>query len=672
VISLKHLKLSGSKSRRNILITGLILAGCLLVFLLMWRSGSSLENPSLAKASDHDSYLLDSIAKALRLWDYPRLNLDTVQEGALLKCIGISRLVNSFVNGTAKFDKPEVKEQLLALRDEMKPGFYPEFLLAYWCQRKGQIDESRRWMEQSLEHAPVVLIREYQFVDGRALADTEVGKQGIECRMKTATNSNQSHVLLYPGLITDSQGRILLPCYDTEIRSSSVTYPKGYEIETGRHGYLTLYGDYCQIPSIYVWNKGSPRPVTSLPASSFYDYHNASQAQGLKHRLGVAEFAIERCYRWTGAGTVLATDGRTAVEEPKLTSLPQLPQPPTAMDQAVIHFKRDKLVGHEIYKVRIFDHGSRTLLSNYHAPAAWDYQGMDEIKLQSLGKPLPDSVDVWFYVTSFNEHEKKQIVPLQIGSTVEFEGYKASLTHIHSGTRSYSSSAKGITFQKGSREDDYSMQVAFKITPRGNVSGGLEARVAAVTIDGKRFFCDRVIRSGNRNFVVDFEVALGEVKHLELYPLGKEEFFFFNDVRLPEIQDQTLDQSWSTVVETHGQQGSFSNASVEPAQVTVSVFPGNNSMSMESYSEGLLTRRLNMRWRYGQENRNMDTYATIVCEMKGLSSRMLKTEFEALGANGEVLDGGRSSLGGTMTYRHCKVALNQIQAVRVRLSWSVE
>jgi len=660
------------KAARLGIIAGLALVVAAVVTLPVWRSGATLDNPRPATATEYGPGPLESIGVAMNLQNHPRLSLDPAQETALKACIKVSRMINSSRNGVSLFDMPEVKEQLLGLQKTMSPSFYPEFLLAQWHRRNGRAEESERWMRQSLAHAPVVLVRKYRFMDERPLANTPVGKLGVECRMKTAKGGNEYQVLEYPGLVTDEKGRVQLPCYDTKIRCNGVQYPKGYEIETGRHGYLELHGRYCLLPTIHVWEEGSPRPATMLPPSSFYDYRHAHQARGLKHRVGGTEFRIERCYRWDRDGSVSISDGRMPLTNDSSADIPSLAKPHDTLDQAVIRFQRSRLVGHEILQVRIFDHRSRALLSKYHAPADWAYSGGDEIRLKSFGQPLPDRVDVWFMVTTFGAQDKKQVVPARVGSSATFENYEAVVTHVHSGHRGYTAGQGKISFKAPRDENSDGLQVAFRISPRAPSDRDSYARVAAVATDGMRFFDDRVIRGGNLHFVANFAFEMDRLSHFELYPVGQEVCFFFDGVNLPEIQKQPLKQTWATVITTGGREGRFTSDTTEPARLAVTLLSGQRSMSTRSSDSGLGLRPV-VRWTCGEPYRNMDTHTTLVCEMSGLSARMLKTNIEALGPDGEVLQSDtEGSFAAPLVYRVLGTAPDQIHAVRIRLTWSTD
>jgi hypothetical protein len=643
-----------------------------LVILLRWGHGSSINNPRPVADAASKPGLVESLARALKLREYPSLRLDAGQETALATCINLSRLIDHSVNGVAKFDDPTTGDQLRTWQRKMFPPFYAEFLLAKWHERRGDVDEAKRRMEEALEHAPAVLVRRYQFMDGAPLAQTKVGTLGVECRMKTPTSTDTSRTLEYIDLVTDDKGQVYLPCYDTRIRCNGVQYPKGYEIETGRHGYLDVSARYGLLPTIYVWKKGSPRPPTDLPPSEFYDYRDALQVKERAHRVGDAEFRIDRCFRLTRDGTISATDGLDAVALSEDEPRPSFEDPHVSLDQALVRFNRSATSGHTILQVRLFDHLSRALLTKYHAPAGWSYDGRDEIYVKSFARLLPESVDVWFWVATFSPQDKTQKVLPQVGAEADFRDYSAVLTHVHSGRRSYSTRANSITFKPPAEADESTLQAAFQITPKQTRPKGPHARVAAVNKGGSRLLGDHVIHPSRQVAVFDFPMRLSELDYFEVHPVGQESCFFFDDVRLPGVEDSPLAESWQVVIPTHGQTGSFAAPQAHPAHVKVTVLPGRNSMSFGSrqLSGAAVSHGY---WTYGSGDRNVDTHSTIVCEMTGLTARMLRTEIVPLDASGNQLKvGGGAGRAGNITYGAFRVPSHRIHAVRVAFSWSAE
>ncbi|MCP4450847.1 MAG: hypothetical protein GY809_05255, partial [Planctomycetes bacterium] len=357
----------------------------------------------------------------------PSLFLGSAEFEDFKDCIDQSRLTRHRRNGISDFTLESTRDALQDLCGRVTYPFYAEFLLAQWYGINEDPNQASQWMAQALAHAPVVLVRKYELMDGRPLANTPVGRLGVEYRSSTPAQNNMSLVLEYVHLTTDDKGQVYLPGLDTKIRCNSVEWPKGYEIETGRHGYLALHAKYNRLPTIYAWPKGVRKPATTLPPSQFYDYDHAKAAQGLSHRVGVADFQIDRCYRMGGDGQVAVTDGRKPLNETIQESLLPFDAKTQVLDQAMVHFNRNTLKGHEILQVRVFDHRSRGLLTEYHAPADYEYDGDSSIVLRSLSQPLPERVDVWFWVTQFPPDQTAKVLSAKAGSTVKFPEYSVQL-----------------------------------------------------------------------------------------------------------------------------------------------------------------------------------------------------------------------------------------------------
>jgi hypothetical protein len=285
---------------------------------------------------------------------------------------------------------------------------------------------------------------------------------------------------------------------------------------------------------------------------------------------------------------------------------------------------------------------------------------------------LPDRVDVWFWVAAFDPQDTIQTIRPQVGAEAQLRAYKAVLAHLHSGVRGYWTSGTAITFQPPTAGEEYGLQAAFQVTRMQTNPPADHARVLAVSKGGARLMAEHVIYPSNGVFVCDFPLALSDLDHFELLPVGRESCFFFDGVALPGMPERELAQSWQVVIPTHGRTGSFTTAHTQPAHLKVTVLPGRNSMSLHS-------RQLahdvvgHAYWTYGNQDRNPDTHSTIVCEMTGLTARMLRTEIIPLDANNAPLEDGHGwGRSGTVTYRSFRIPTGRIHAVRVILSWNAE
>jgi len=502
-----------------------------------------------------------------------------------------------------------------------------------------------------------------------------VGRLGVEYRLNTPTQSNTSLTLEYCHLTTDEKGQVFLPGFDTRIRCNGVEWPKGFEIETGRHGYLKLHARYNLLPTIYAWPKGVRRPATTLPPSQFYDYRHAKAAQGLSRTVGVAELTIDRCYRLGGDKRVTVTDGRKPLDEAVQSNLPLFDTDVQVLDQAIVHFKRNTLKSHKILQVRVFDHRSRGLLTEYHAPADYEYDGDSSIVLRSLGQPLPERVDVWFWVTQFSPDQSAKVLPAKIGSKVIFPEYSVQLLSLYSGPHTNTPSTEPSSDPNNERE----IQVVLKSTAQGQRmsrfgSGardysGPYARLALVTKTGERHFSNYVFGAANIQNTYSFHVPMSDLSHFELLPKGQEQCFYFDGVRLPERSGKPLDETGviELDVTTQGKAGVFVTDTAGPLRMEVTVVPGRGGNSMYG-AQGLEDPRASGWWEPSGKYNRTDTHSTIGYRLIGLGTSMLKTEILDLAGNPF---GSYSSSGGNSQsfYRSQATPVDQIQGVRVRLSW---
>ena len=656
-----------------------ILAVVLLVIAILfsmplWTWPSSLERPRPVTDADSSPTLLESLLKGRG----PSLNLSDVEFDDLKQCIDQSRLTRHTRDGVSVFTEASTRDALKALHTRVSYPFYAEFLLAKWHEANQDPNQAAQWMAQAMDHAPVVLIRKYELLDGRPLANAPVGRLGVEYRLNTPTQSNTSLTLEYVNLVTDDKGQVYLPGLDTKIRCSSTEWPGGYEIETGRHGYLALHAQYNRLPTIYVWPKGVRRPATTLPTSKFYDYRDARAAQGVRHRVGLAEFTIDRCYRAGSGGQVTVTDGRKSLDAAE-EARPSFGGRTDILDQAIVHFNRNTLKGHEILQVRVFDHRSRCLLTKYHAPADYEYDGDSSIALRSLSQPLPEQVDVWFWVTEFSPDQSAKVLSAKAGSTVKFPEYDVQLISLKSGSH-VTASGTDPAHDAGQAQE---IEVVLKSTAQaqrmsrfgsGASYEGPYARLAVVAKSGKRHFSNYVFGAANIQNTYNFPVPLSNLSHFELLPIGQERCFYFDGVQLPDRSGDPVDATGMLEldVETEGKAGVFFSDAPGPVSVEVTVLRGRCTGTSYRYSQGLEDPRA-----VGQFTLNGDTPAgefghtdtdsTIVCTVNGLSVSML--DLDLLTLSGDPFDSNRSGHMGHVRYQSPGMPVSRIQGVRVRLSW---
>jgi hypothetical protein len=389
----------------------------------------------------------------------------------------------------------------------------------------------------------------------------------------------------------------------------------------------------------------------------------------------VAEFTIDRCYRMGGDGQVILTDGRKPLNEAIQESLLPFDAKIQALDQAMVHFSRNTLKGHEILQVRVFDHRSRGLLTEYHAPADYEYDGDSSIVLRSLGQPLPERVDAWFWVTEFSPDQTAKVLSAKAGSTVKFPEYSVQLISLKSGSHVQASS----TDTSHDASHDREIEVVLKTTSQGQrISqfrfGGTSsseryARLALVTKAGERHFSQHVFGRANTQNTCSFQVSMSELSHFELLPMGQERCFYFDGVRLPDRSGEPLDQTDSLEfdVKTNGEAGVFVSEVTAPIFVEVTVLQGQSTGNYYGGSQGLADPRATGQWTPSGELRNTDTHSTIALTVKGLRGAMPKLDIMDL--SGNPIETRSSGWSGRFHHQSQAIPVSEIQGVRVRLSW---
>jgi hypothetical protein len=286
-------------------------------------------------------------------------------------------------------------------------------------------------------------------------------------------------------------------------------------------------------------------------------------------------------------------------------------------------------------------------------------------------------VDVWFWVTQFSPDQSAKVLSAKAGSTVKFPEYSVQLMSLKSGSLVHVPSTDAS--QDADQDDAREIQVVLKTTAQGQrmsrfgsagrgVSGPY-ARLALVTKAGKRHFSNYVFGTVNTQNHYSFRVPMAEVAHFELLPMGQEQYFYFDGVRLPERSGEPLDQTGvlELGVTTQGKAGVFVTETAGPIQMEVTVVPGRGGNSLMGH-QGLADPRASGWWEPSGAYTRTDTHSTIGYRLMGLSAHMLKTEILDLAGNpfGPHSSSGSSS---RVFYRSQATPVGQIQGIRIRLSW---
>ncbi|CAN0398041.1 unnamed protein product, partial [Hapterophycus canaliculatus] len=106
----------------------------------------------------------------------------------------------------------------------------------------------------ALKSAPVVLTQRCRFGNGEPLQNARVQQFTIECNRVQDHSLDPSLQLIYPALVTDADGKIRVPVYDTVLRVNGFSWPEGYDVESGETlGWFQANNRLGVLPEMLAW-----------------------------------------------------------------------------------------------------------------------------------------------------------------------------------------------------------------------------------------------------------------------------------------------------------------------------------------------------------------------------------------------------------------------------------
>ncbi len=219
------------------------LAGCVLLFFIVWASLRSVERhirdsrPDLRWADRADwhapaviraTLVTPNAAHAQYTYNKPRyrdpgFEISDEEENSVLACADLARF-KDFTNDTTRHGVLQH-----AVADE---NFYAQYLLATWHRLNNQPTEADACYQRATDLAPNILVIQYTDPAGQPAANLKLDRVEIGCDRVTdeGTKLDQRLVLVYPHLVTDAAGRVYLPVYDTTYRPVHLPEPDSYNI----------------------------------------------------------------------------------------------------------------------------------------------------------------------------------------------------------------------------------------------------------------------------------------------------------------------------------------------------------------------------------------------------------------------------------------------------------
>ena len=158
------------------------------------------------------------------------------------------------------FDDPETRDDLEAILKRKPDFFYAQQLLGTWYRRNGDLVKGQELLSAALKNAPIVLTQRYRTGNGEPLANVAIDSMTIECNRVKNHSLNPELKLEFVDLVTDSQGEVAVPVYDTVFRLYSRSHPDGYDTEMPNLGWFGSKSRIGVLPEVTAWKKVfSPR-----------------------------------------------------------------------------------------------------------------------------------------------------------------------------------------------------------------------------------------------------------------------------------------------------------------------------------------------------------------------------------------------------------------------------
>jgi hypothetical protein len=194
-------------------------------------------------------------------WRNLPFRIGLAEETAARRCAALARSRRFLHNDVSEFEGDAAREELEGILREHPDFFYAEALLALWHRIHGDASLADEFQERAYRHAPVVLVQRFRDADGRPLRGAFIQEAEVECNRVANGSLDPSLKLLFMDLITDDDGAIYLPAYDTVYRLYSISHPEGYDLESPRLGWFQSPRKVGILPPM----TARPRPAAGSP-----------------------------------------------------------------------------------------------------------------------------------------------------------------------------------------------------------------------------------------------------------------------------------------------------------------------------------------------------------------------------------------------------------------------
>jgi beta-lactamase regulating signal transducer with metallopeptidase domain len=463
-------------------------------------------------------------------WKNLPFNISKDEKKVLEECRQIAQTNFSRVSKNKVFNQSKTRERLESILEEHPNLFYAQQLLGTWHRDNGDPQLSKRLMNASLNNAPVVLSLRYVSGNGHPVIGVEIPQLEIELNRVQNHSLDPSLHIKFVNLITDSNGEVHLPVYDTVYRLSSYSYPVGCRAETKSLGWFESKAHNGVLPEVLIWKPWSQPRDFKRSASDSQLLANADGTNSLELKSGANRYKIGYVARGQADNTFIVENGKGKNQPAILKDLPVIKNGPF-MDHAVINISNPLPSRYEIAQTHVLDSQTKIDLHAFQQSAGFKQTGKQQFHLFSWADPLPNRVDLVLKVHNFDGNYFQVKIPAKVGPTIQYKSASFTITHLIAGQHPGWSSKEG--FYKEPQDTSTTSEMMIDI--KGNEK--VKYSIWTILKNGRRLDMKRgggwYSARLNSMGPIRIMVPLEEIDHFEVLPYAEPVTIYFENLQLP-------------------------------------------------------------------------------------------------------------------------------------------
>ena len=526
-------------------------------------------------------------------WRNLPFNIEPDEEAAIKACRKIAARNNSSYyiregvgrsRRVTKFMKVEARDELEEILKEHPDCFYAKHLLGTWHRLNGDDEIASKLINESLQQAPIVLTRRYATGDGKPVAGINVGGIGIECNRVQRGSLDPSLTLKFLSLITDADGFVSMPVYDTVYRLEGWSYPKGYDAEAKPLGWIESKTKTGILPEVLLWKKGSKPRNFTRPIADVPRLVKANGTETLELKSDGNLYRLGRIARRQADNTFVSENGKGKPWTGSGTPLPTLTNG-QFMDHAVIDLDSPVADRFEIRRVEVLDAQTSIPLESFQNGAGFVRANKNRIHLFSMWDKLPDSVSLVLTVYNYKESDFRHEFSADPDDTVEVEQGDNFLSIEYLGAGQHDGWRSNGGFVGPPKSVDTVSEAIFRIDGPSRQ----KFSIWCVTKDGRRIdLKPEGWRSASVfNGPTRIGAPLDQIDHFELLPYRKRKTVYFENIQLPARHAELSQKLPSAQFDIGGEARSVTCQTFAPLEIKFQSYFGDIDFAGYNFEGGL-------------------------------------------------------------------------------------